>query len=430
MALAGRLRRKERDMKPGRAVILLTILALFAPAGASRPGASADTPNVAGRWTLNRTLSRIPEDIGFGMDLLGSTSDAAGRGDTSGTAAAALFRESADDAARREHLVDEVRRPPEELAITQTEDSVIIAADRGKPRTFSLDGRESAQKLGLVTVMSSARWNGARLEIRYRVQENREVRYEYTRTADPARLTVDVRFVERGGRDTAVLVYEPARDGAPAPPAPARPAAGASPAAGAPAAAPPAAPPPTLGGLGQGARGGGLAQPPPSRPALPTLAPPPPTAPTQQPAPGPIGPDAALTGLTRLGMVVEELRPQAAACGLAQAPIEALVSKAFTDAGMKVVKDTDEDTYVYVDIGTISVNPGLCISRYDISLITNTMAALSYQPRPVLVQVQLLHQGGMAGGAPTVHGDAVRKSVKQAVDDFVSRIRTANGAGK
>jgi hypothetical protein len=428
MALAGRLRRKERDMEPRRAVILLTTLAMFGAAGAARPGASAETPNLTGRWTLNRTLSRIPAEIGFGMDLLGSTNDAGGRGDGSGTAAAALFRESADDAARREHLTDEVRRPPEELAITQTDDSVIIAADRGKPRTFSLDGRESAQKVGLISVMASAKWNGPRLDIRYKVEENREVRFEYTRTADPARLTVEVRFVERGGRDTATLVYEPPREGAPASPAPA--AAGAPPAAGRPPATPAAAPPSTPGGLGQAARGGGLTQPPPSRPDLPTLAPPPTMAPAQPPPPGPIGPDAALTGLTRLGMVVEELRPQAAACGLTQAPIEAIVTKAFGDAGMKLVKDTDEDTYVYVDIGTISVNPGLCISRYDISLITNTMAPLSYQPKPVLVQVQLLHQGGMAGGAPAVHGDAVRKSVKQAVDDFVARLRAANGAGK
>jgi hypothetical protein len=410
-------------MNPRRVVVLLMTLATIVGALAARPRASADTPNLAGRWALNRTLSRIPEDIGFGMDLVGATPDPAGRGEMSGDSRAALFRESADDATRREHLVNEVRRPPEELAITQTEETVIIAADRGKPRTFTLDGREAIQKLGLVSAMASARWNGPRLEIRYKVEENREVRYEYTRTTDPARLTVDVRFVERGGRDTATLVYEPAREGAPVSPAPAQAAAGAPSAAGTPPPTGAATPPPTLGGLGQSARGGGLTQPPPARPTLPTLAPPP----RQEPAPARVGPDAGLAGLVKLGMVVEDLRPQAAACGLTQAPLEAIVSKAFTDAGIKLVKDTDEDTYVYVDIGTISVNPGLCISRYDIYLFTHTMATLSYQPAPVLVQVQLLHQGGLAGGAPAVHGDSVRKSVKQAVDDFVSRIRAARG---
>ena len=125
-------------------------------------------------------------------------------------------------------------------------------------------------------------------------------------------------------------------------------------------------------------------------------------------------------------MVVEELRPQAAACGLAQEPLEAIVAKAFTDAGIKVVKDSDEDTYVYVDIGTTSVSAGFCVSRYDVYLFTNTMATLTYQSAPVLVQVQLLHQGGLSGGAPAAHGDAVRKNVKQAVDDFASRIKAAS----
>jgi type II secretory pathway component PulM len=125
-------------------------------------------------------------------------------------------------------------------------------------------------------------------------------------------------------------------------------------------------------------------------------------------------------------MVVEELRPQAATCGLSQAPLEALVTKAFTDAGLKVLRDSDEDTYVYVDINTSSLSTGLCVSRYDVYLFTHTMARLSHQSSPVLVQVQLRHQGGMAGGAAATHGDAVRRNVTQAVESFASRIRAAS----
>lgn len=383
------------------------LLAIDRPQAAGRP--HADPPNLAGRWTLNKSLSRITDDIGFGMDLV-SGGDPTGRGET-GTTPASVFRESADDAARREHLVNEVRHPPEELRITQTEESVIIAGDRAQPRTFYVDGREATQKVGLVSVASTARWNGARFEVRYKVEQNREVRYEYTRANDPARLTIDIRLIERGGHDAVTLVYEPAREGAAAaPPPPA-----------APAPAKPAEPPPTLGGLGQASRGGGLA-PPAGRPQLPTLAPPPQA---QEAAPGAVGPDAPLAGLTRIGMVVEELRPQAASCGLTQAPLEALVSKAFTDAGIKVVKDSDEDTYVYVDIGTTSASAGFCVSRYDVYLMSNTMAKLSHQSAPVLVQVQLLHQGGLTGGAPAVHGEAVRKNVKQAAEEFASRIKAA-----
>jgi hypothetical protein len=390
-----------------RRVAVIAATAIFLTMGVIGSRA-ADTPNFAGRWTLNKTLTRIPDDIGFGMDLIGPADDPAGRGEP-GRNPAVLFRESADDAARREHLVNEVRQPPEELRITQTEESVIVAADRGQPRTFYLDGREAMQKLGLVSVASTARWSASKLEVRYKVEQNREVRYEYARTSDPSRITVEVRFVERGGHDTATLVYEPAREGAPPPAAP--------PAAPAP---PPAAFPPTLGGLGQAGRGG-LSQPP-GRSAPPQAAPPQ----QQEPAPGAVGPDAPLAGIVRVGMVVEELRPQAAACGLTQASIETMVSKAFTDAGIKVLKDSDEDTYVYVDIGTTSASAGFCVSRYDVYLMTNTMARLSHQSAPVLVQVQLLHQGGLSGGAPAAHGEAVRKNVKQAADEFAARIKAAS----
>jgi hypothetical protein len=403
-----------------RRIAVLAAIAALAGVSAGRPSADADPPSLTGRWTLNRALSRIPGDIGFGMDLLpGQAPDPGARSDIAGETAAAmaLYRESVDDATRRDHLVEEVRRPPEELAITQTDEAVIVAMDNGRPRSFRPDGREAIQMLGRVPVVSVARWNGPRFEVRYKVQQNREVRYEYSRAAEPLRLVVQVSFVERGGKDTATLIYEAAREADPAAPRPASPP---SPKPQAPPdpARPPVFPPPGgLGGLGQAGRPGSL--PPPSQPAAPT-------PPTPQDAPGPIGPDAPLAGLARIGMVVEELRPQAATCGLSQAPLEALVTKAFTDAGLKVLRDSDEDTYVYVDINTSSLSTGLCVSRYDVYLFTHTMARLSHQSSPVLVQVQLLHQGGMAGGAAATHGDAVRRNVTQAVESFASRIRAAS----
>jgi len=72
------------------------------------------------------------------------------------------------------------------------------------------------------------------------------------------------------------------------------------------------------------------------------------------------------------------------------------------------------------------LSAGFCVSRYDVYLFTNTMARLSYQASPVLVQVQLLHQGGLSGGAPAAHGEAVRKNVKQAAEEFASRIKAVS----
>jgi len=397
-------------MNPKRAAIIAVLACLVCAISSWPSAAPADQPNLAGRWTLNPSLSKMSEDVGFGMDMVNPNSNATGRDDPTGNPAMAAFRESEDDAARRDHLVNEVRRPPDELAITQTIDTIVIASGRGKPRTFNLDGREVAQTLGVVTVQASGRWNGPRLEVRYKVEQNRELRYEYSRSTNPDRLTVEIRFIERNGHDAVTLVYEPTRDDVPA--LPKAPAAAPRPPA---AAGAPAGSAPNLGGLGQ--------PPPLSRLGAPPQAPAPPVSLPQ--AAVATGPDAALAGLRQFGIVVEELRPQAAACGLTQAPLEAIVTKAFTDAGFKLLKDSDEETYVYVDIGTTNVNAGLCVSRYDVYLFTNTVATLSYQSRPALVQVQLLHEGGLAGGAPVPHGESVRANVKRAVDAFVSRIRTA-----
>ena len=53
-------------------------------------------------------------------------------------------------------------------------------------------------------------------------------------------------------------------------------------------------------------------------------------------------------------------------------------------------------------------------------------AKLPYQEQPALVQVVLIHEGGMASGGANGHGDGVVKAVTQFVDQIALRIRRAN----
>src|SRR5262245_18679536 len=131
-------------------------------------------------------------------------------------------------------------------------------------------------------------------------------------------------------------------------------------------------------------------------------------------------PDAELKGLTKLGVVVEAMSPQAAACGLSQDALEATVSKRLSGAGFTIRRNSDEDTYVYVAASTTSLANGLCVSRYDVFLHTYTTAKLEYQDTPVLVQVSLLHKGGLAGGASAAHAEAVMRGVQDYVDQFTA----------
>ncbi|MET0167649.1 MAG: hypothetical protein ABW318_21965, partial [Vicinamibacterales bacterium] len=68
----------------------------------------------------------------------------------------------------------------------------------------------------------------------------------------------------------------------------------------------------------------------------------------------------------------------------------------------------------------------LCVSRYDVTLYSHATAQLTHTASTVLLQVELLHKGGLTGGGPGVHADSVMKSVLEYVDQFSTRVRDAN----
>ena len=324
---------------------------------------SAQSPlDLAGSWTLNRQLSQFPKEIGFSASLV---TTAPGE---------RIQAETQEDAQRVRFLADEVRLPPDRLAITVTPAIVTITPDPGAPRTVQPGRRDESVRIGPVTVVTNAFWEGSRLEIVYRAQTGRLLRYMYSVSQNPVQLIVDVEFVEgNGGGDRVRRIYERMSPGDAAV------SAQSSSTPGAPASAPsaPAAP-------------RGAASPPGTSPASPA------------PASSAIDqrPDAQLKGLARLGVVVEGVGTEAAKCGLKQDALEAGVTKRLTDAGLRVVRYSDDETYLYVNINTVTASAALCVSRYDVTLYSHAAAKLEHTASPVLLQVELLHKGGLAGGGP------------------------------
>ena len=137
-------------------------------------------------------------------------------------------------------------------------------------------------------------------------------------------------------------------------------------------------------------------------------------------------PGTELKGLSRVGVVVEDLDGKAAECGLNRGSIESAISKALSNAGLKLAMNADEDTYIYVNVMTTTMSMGFCVSRYDVSLFTHTTATLSYQSKPSLVQVGLLHKGGFSGGAAAQHASGVLQGITQYAEQFATQIRDAN----
>jgi hypothetical protein len=355
--------------------------ALVALSVLGEPRLLAQSPmDLAGSWTLNRQSSQFPKEVGFSASFLPTEpadSDRAGR-------RRGVQSETQEDASRVRFLTDEVRLPPDRLTIDVTPALVTITPDPGAPRTVQPGRRDQEVKIGPTTTVTNASWDANRLTIAYELGGGRVIRYTYSVGQSPMALIVDVEFIDsRGIGDRVRRVYEKA------------------PAASTPStSAPPrdAAPPPGT-------------FPPPSPPVSAAL--------DQRP-------DAALKGLTRLGIVVEGIGAEAAKCGLKPEALEAAVTKRLTDAGFRIVRDSDDDTYLYVNINTVTASTTLCVSRYDVTVYSHAAAQLTHTASPVLLQVELLHKGGLAGGGPAAHADGVLKSVLEYVDQFSTRIHDAN----
>jgi len=383
----------------------LVPMCLLFVAGIAHPASlSAQNPaQFSGAWTLNRQLSQFPTDIGFNVDFLGALGPTPGRGGGDrgrsgggggggirGLEGPRVVRETEEDSQRISTLTDEVRNPFDHLMIAVTPTDVTITPDRAPARTLRTDGREDTVRLGRVTSMTNTTWDAGRLVVVYKADPGRQLRFVYSLNVNPRQLIVDVEFVERGGGDKVRRIYDPtvATDTTAASatvPASAPATATAAPAA----AATPAAP---------------------ATPASASI--------DQRP-------DAALKGLTKLGLVLEGFNSDAIACGLKEDALETTVSKHLSDAGFRVVRNSDDDTYMYVNINTAKVSTGLCVSRYDVTIYSHAAARLPHTESPVLLQVELLHKGGIAGGAPAAHADGVTKSLLEYIDQFSNRIRNA-----
>ena len=364
----------------------LVVFLIGAAAGAllPDPARAQNAPPLAGVWTLNRSLSEFPTDIGFNPSWMTTpTGDGGGRrgsgggGGNSGAAVPFAARpESYEDARRLQFLIAELRNPPTRLVVVDTMAAVTITNERGQSRTIHPHGKQESVEIQGMPFGVTSRRDGGQLIVVYHVDPGREVLYTYSSTAAPTRLVVDVQLLERGTGDKARRIYDPGRATE------------------------------TLTSVG--------AVPPPAASH-------PPAAETFDQRPG-----AELRGLRSLGVVVETLSAQSLACGLSSGAIEGAVTTHLTRGGLAVRRNSDEDTYVYVNIITSSLPSGMCVSRYDAFLYTHATAKLSYREQQVLVQVSLMHRGGMATGAPIDLGAAVVRGLEGYVDLFVTQIHEAN----
>jgi hypothetical protein len=383
------------------------MIGLLAPVSAR----GQESANLSGRWVLNRDQSQVDKHVGFipawlaaGTRSAERESGGGGRGRRGSSGGQqggfATPRESEADARRMQELSAEAQTPSAHLTILDSRGTVTITDADDVSRMLHTDGKDDELQIHGLPITAVTVRDSGHLIVRYKVEQGRELRYTYSRETAGPKLTVDIEFVEGGHvGDSVRRVYDLIGPDDPFP----TPEITSKTELGAGGAVPAVSPPHDL-------RDAAAA-------ASPNAAPPEPF--NQQP-------DAELKGLSRLGIVIEGLGAQAASCGLTEAALEAAVAGKLKSAGFTVLTKTDEDSYVYVNVMTGSLATGSCVSRFDVTVNTNTTARLSYQPTPVLVQVSLLHRGGMSASAAAGHAATVIKGVSEYLDEFIARIKAAN----
>lgn len=356
--------------------LLLAALAVLAGPGAERASAQASS-SLNGEWALDTKASEFPREIGFTGDFAPLPRP----GDPPSSRRSAIPRalrpegESYDVAQRRDLLTAEVRTPPQRLTIIDTPGAVTITDENGTSRTLRPDADGAAVTISGVSVLTAVRREAGAFVVLYSVADLRQIRYSYTRVENPLRLVVDVQFLDRGITMAEVRrIYVPTSE--------------------------------TGSGLvaSRGAGGDGRGAPPAVMPRA----------------------GSEFRGLARLGVMIEELSAQATSCGLTAQALQDAVSKPFTDAGIRIARNADEDTYIHLTLMTSTLPNGMCITRWDWSIYSTTDATLSYQRTPMLAQVVLAHKGGLSGSLPATHAADLTRSMADGLAQMAGIIRDAN----
>src|SRR5262245_20260746 len=145
---------------------------------------------LGGVWTLNRSLSEWPPEIGFNVNWIPSTSNGSGQsagstgsgrgrrgsggGDRGTTGTFSAPRESYEDARRIQLLTTEARNPPVRLMVVDTPSSVTITNELGQSRVLHPNAIEESFDLQNVPIFATTKRDGDRLVVSYRVEQARE----------------------------------------------------------------------------------------------------------------------------------------------------------------------------------------------------------------------------------------------------------------
>jgi hypothetical protein len=192
-------------------------------------GHAAGHPDLSGVWMLNRDASEFPKEVGFDPDWVdggpsgstvqgGTTTRSSGarggRGGGGGTSirlpAVAGHYQSEEDVRKLKEVLNEVKAPPMQLTITESDSAVTIADSAGRHRVVHPGAKQDVIQLEAGPMVAVTKWDGAAMFVSYRVDVGQELRCWYSRDATSGRLIVRMQLAERNRGQVLTRAYDAA----------------------------------------------------------------------------------------------------------------------------------------------------------------------------------------------------------------------------
>jgi hypothetical protein len=215
----------------GMTVFVLSIsFASMSEAQAASPGkpAVSGKPSFSGSWVLNRDLSDMNPQVGFGQGQ-GSSQRRGGGGGGGRRGGFGGFggfggsgggfggggqrnRETPEQQKTLDALTDELRKPSSTLLVSQDDASLAMTDAQGHTRVFQINGKKESHQLASGTVDSKTKWDGDRIVTEYEVGNGQKVQYSYSIVPNSGQLLEQILFEGGEGRKQQPIkhVYDPA----------------------------------------------------------------------------------------------------------------------------------------------------------------------------------------------------------------------------
>ena len=132
----------------------------------------------------------------------------------------------------------------------------------------------------------------------------------------------------------------------------------------------------------------------------------------------------SLRGIQSMKVVVEQLDDDARRCGLTPEDLEQAASRPLLNGGIQI--DPNTRLHMYVKVSVLTLDPGLCVAHMEASVRASVEAVMPNNPQPVFVTAVVWSSGKLLSGPRLEFPSRVTAWVRQAADDFVTKVKSAN----